>query len=252
MQSPPKPTVALCLVVFNELGGCKIDVPQLPKEHFNQIYAVDGGSKDGTVEYLESQGIPAYRQPKRSLNAAYHHAVERCECDNLVIFFPKGTITPTCTAEISRLLASGHDLVVASRSIPGAVNEEDAHFFKPRKWGVGALSWTASILWRREGWRIRDVLHGVKGFRVAAFKRMQISEIGVTIDLEMTVRAYRLRIPRAEFPVSEIARPHGETNFKIWPTAKKLGKFLLHELVHDLPEEPAKVSDFAKVSATNK
>ena len=92
------------------------------------------------------------------------------------------------------------------------------------------LSHVSSILWRREGWRIRDVLHGVKAFTVDAYRRMQVSGSGVTIDLEMVVRAYRLRISRMEVPVHEQARLHGQTRFKIWPTGKRLGSFLVNEI----------------------
>jgi hypothetical protein len=79
-----------------------------------------------------------------------------------------------------------------------------------------ALGLFAALLWRREGWRVRDILHGVKGFTVAAYRRMQVSESGVTIDLEMVVRTYRLRVHRIEFPVHEVGRPHGETKFTVW------------------------------------
>ena len=63
--------ITLCLIVWNELEGCKIDVPRLPRNDFFEVIAIDGGSTDGTVEYLESQNIAVYRQPKRGLNAAY-------------------------------------------------------------------------------------------------------------------------------------------------------------------------------------
>jgi hypothetical protein len=97
-----------------------------------------------------------------------------------------------------------------------------------------ALSVVAALLWRREGWRVRDVLHGVKGFTVDAYRRMQISETGVTIDFEMVVRAYRLRLRRIEFPVREVGRPHGETKFPVWPTGKRLAMFLLSEFSRKL------------------
>jgi len=42
---------------------------------------------------LESQGIPVLRQPKRSINAAYAHAVALCKTETLVIFFPKARLT---------------------------------------------------------------------------------------------------------------------------------------------------------------
>lgn len=60
--------VSLCLLVWNELEGCQIDLPCIPMDEFDEIYAVDGGSIDGTVQFLESHGIPVYKQPKTGLN----------------------------------------------------------------------------------------------------------------------------------------------------------------------------------------
>jgi glycosyltransferase involved in cell wall biosynthesis len=45
--------LSLCLLTWNELEGCKIDVPNSQRKHLEEVYAVDGGSTDGTVEYLE-------------------------------------------------------------------------------------------------------------------------------------------------------------------------------------------------------
>src|SRR5512141_2319728 len=88
--------ISLCLLVYDELAGCKLTVPHLPREAFAEVYAVDGGSRDGTVAYLASQGIPVYPQPRRSINAAYACAVDHCKSDALVIYFPKGTLDPAC------------------------------------------------------------------------------------------------------------------------------------------------------------
>jgi glycosyltransferase involved in cell wall biosynthesis len=220
----------LCLLVFDELAGCKADVPRLPRDAFDDVYAVDGGSTDGTVAYLESQGIPVHKQPKRSLNAAYAYAVELCKTEGLVVFFPKGTLDPACCLTMAQKLREGLDMVVASRNVPGGRNEEDHKLIKLRKWGVSVLAVTTSLLWRREGWRIRDVLHGVKGFTVSAFRRMRIAEVGVTVDLEMTIRAYRLRLSRAEFPVVECERNYSKSSFPIWRTGKQLARCLVREL----------------------
>lgn len=232
--------MTLCLLVFDELAGCQRDVPGLPREAFDDVYAIDGGSRDGTVEYLEAQGIPVHRQAKRSINAAYAHAVELCQTEGLVVFFPKGTLDPACCLTMAEKLREGCALVVAGRDLPGAHNEEDDRWLKPRKWGVRALSRVASLLWRREGWRVRDVLHGVKAFTISAYRRMEIAEVGVTVDLEMVVRSYRLRLPRVEFPVVERARSYSHSRFPIWRTGKRLGWFVLRELLRKPPAgEPA-------------
>lgn len=224
-------TISLALLVRNEVSGCRIDVPNLPRGHFDEVYAIDGGSTDGTVEVLESAGIPVYRQPRPSLNYAYHHAVEKSKCDATVVFFPKGTIPPEQLLRCRPLLESGNDLVIASRMIPGSHNEEDDRIIRVRKWGVLALSLVCSMLWNTEGNRIHDVLHGVKGFENSAFRAMQVSQIGVTVDLEMVVRAYRKHIRRCEFPVTETARQHGASSFPIFKTGKKLLMFLLSEFI---------------------
>jgi glycosyltransferase involved in cell wall biosynthesis len=205
-------------------------VPKIPREAFDEIYAVDGGSTDGTVGYLESQGIPVYRQPKKGLNAAYFHAVERCKCDAIVFFFPKGTSPTTDLLKFRPLFEAGYDLVIASRNISGGNNEENGHFIKPRKWAVLSLAVLAGLIWRREGYLVRDVLHGFKGFTASAFKKMAPRDYGLSIDIEMVVRAYRLRLKRIEFPTIEKPRSYGETHFRFLPTGVILAKYLWHEL----------------------
>jgi glycosyltransferase involved in cell wall biosynthesis len=222
--------ISLCLMVWNEFEGCTLDVPGLPRRAFDEVYAVDGGSTDGTVEYLTAQGIPVHRQPKKGLNAAYVHANEISTCDAVVVFFPKGSTPPEDLLKFRPLLEQGNSLVVASRQIAGSRNEEDDRWFRPRKWMVRALALLTAALWRREGYWVRDVLHGFKGFSRVAFSKMDVLDHGLSIDIEMVARAYRLHLPRAEFPCSERARLHGETHFKAWPTGKKLLAYLWFEL----------------------
>ena len=222
--------ISLCLIVWNELQGCQTDVPKLPRDEFDEVFAVDGGSTDGTVEYLESQGIPVYRQPKRGLNAAYVHANEMATGDAVVVFFTKGTLPTDDLRKFRPFFEQGYELIIASRQTLGSVNEEDEHFLRPRKWAVLGLAAAAAIVWRREGDWVRDVLHGFKGWNRSAFNRMKILDVGLSIDIEMVVRAYKLHIPRIEFPTKEISRGYGETHFKIWPTGKRLLAYLWFEL----------------------
>jgi len=222
--------ISLCLIVWNELQGCKTDVPHLPRTHFDEIFAIDGGSTDGTVEYLESQGIAVHRQRKRELNGAYVHANAIANGDAVVVFFPKGTLRISDLLQFRPLLEKGSELVIASRQLSGSVNEDDTQFWRPRKWAVLGLAATASLIWRREGAWVRDILHGVKGWRRSAFDRMKVLDTGLSIDLEMVVRAYKLRIPRMEFPTMEVSRAYGGTHFKFWPTGKKLLRYIWFEL----------------------
>jgi hypothetical protein len=88
----------------------------------------------------------------------------------------------------------------------------------------------AALLWWREGYFIRDVLHGFKGFTLSAFKQMAPVDYGLSIDIEMVVRSYRLRLKRIEFPTREKSRQYGDTHFKFLPTGVKLAQYLCCEI----------------------
>jgi len=57
--------VSLCLIVWNELLGCQTDVPNLPLDEFDEVFAVDGGSTDGTVAYLRAREYLSIVSPRR-------------------------------------------------------------------------------------------------------------------------------------------------------------------------------------------
>lgn len=222
--------VALCLITWNELEGCKHDIPLIDREQFEQIYCIDGGSTDGTVEYLKDQGIPVYTQTAKGLNQACKDGVDRCDCEALVFFHPKGSVPVKDTYRFREYFEQGYELVVASRMEKEAHNEEDDKLFRPRKWFVLGLGFLANILFRREGNRVKDVLHGFRGVKKDSFLRMDISDMSPSIDIEMVCRSYKLKMSRIEFPTMENVRISGESHFKAFPTGKKLLKYILWEI----------------------
>jgi hypothetical protein len=104
------------------------------------------------------------------------------------------------------LFENGIEFIVASRMIQGGRNEEDSHLLKPRKWFVLFLAVLAALLWRREGPLMWDVVNGFRGATKRAFQKMEIRGLGCTVDYEMVIRSYKLRLPRAEFPTAEMPR----------------------------------------------
>jgi len=226
-------TVALCLITWNELAGCKHDVPLIDRTQFDQIYCIDGGSTDGTVEYLEEQGIPVYPQSAKGLNQACKDGAEKCTCDAFVFFHPKGSIPVEDTYKYRAYFEQGYDLVVGSRMMKESRNEEDGKLLKPRKWFVLALGQFASMLFRKEGYKVRDVLHGFRGMKKDSFMSLNISDMSPSIDIEMVCRSYKLGLKRIEFPTKEQSRVAGTTHFKAIPTGKKLLKYIFWEIKRD-------------------
>lgn len=234
--------ISLCLMTFNELPGCMNDLPNIPLNEFNEVYAIDGGSTDGTIEYLEGMGISVYMQPAPSLNYAYIYANQIAKHEAVVVFFPKGTINPLSLLKFKPFFLQGYELIIASRKIEGASNEEDIYLFRPRKWASMGLSILLSRIWQSNGNKISDPLHGFKGWKKDIFSKFEISPNGISIDLETTINAYRNNLRIIEFPVKESVRLHGETHFKFWSTGRKLLKTLIKEMNRE-----SKISLFKKI-----
>ena len=66
--------VGLCLLTLDELQGCRNDVPNLPLDAFDEVFALDGGSTDGTVEFLQEQGIQVVDRIPLQMEPNVHNA----------------------------------------------------------------------------------------------------------------------------------------------------------------------------------
>jgi len=202
-------TVALCLLTWNEIDGVHHDVPLIDKSKFDQIYCIDGGSTDGTVEFLEDEGIAVYRQTAKGLNQACWDGAERCTCDAFVFYHPKGTVPVADTYRFRSYFEEGYEFVVARRNMKGARNEEDSRLIRPRKWFVQCVGLAARILFKREGNTVWDALHGFRGMTRAAFLAMPKTDGKCTIDIEMVCQSYKQKTKRIEFPTTESTRLGG-------------------------------------------
>jgi hypothetical protein len=128
------------------------------------------------------------------------------------------------------LLRGGSEFVVASRMIPGAVNEDDVKFLKWRKWANQAFAILANILFAHGGNRTTDVTNGFRGITCEAWDRLQLTSKDLTMDYQMVIRALKAGVPITEFPTKEGHRVAGATNFASLPTGIAELKMVWREL----------------------
>ena len=50
-------TVTIFLPTLNEIEGLKVMIPRIKKSWYTDLIVVDGGSTDGTLQYLKKQNI---------------------------------------------------------------------------------------------------------------------------------------------------------------------------------------------------
>jgi len=82
--------VTLLILTLDEIQGVREIMPQLNSEWCDQLIVVDGGSKDGTLEYLQEKGYSVILQKQPGPREAYLDALEHVDGDIIITFSPDG------------------------------------------------------------------------------------------------------------------------------------------------------------------
>ena len=117
--------VSLVIPVWNEIIGMKQIMPKVKREWVDQILFIDGGSTDGTLEYLKEHGYEYYIQKKRGLRAAYMEAMPLIRGDVILTFSPDGNSIAELIPQCLEKMKEGHDMVIVSRYADGAKSYDD-------------------------------------------------------------------------------------------------------------------------------
>lgn len=119
------PSVTLLIPTYNEVDGLKLVLPRIDRTLFDDIFIIDGGSKDGTVEYAIEQGIRIATQLRKGIGAAVIDAIATIKTDYVIEFSPDNNCIPEQLADIVAKIRDGYEVVVVSRYLPPAKSEDD-------------------------------------------------------------------------------------------------------------------------------
>jgi glycosyltransferase involved in cell wall biosynthesis len=226
--------VTLCLLTRNERECLEIVFPTIPPPGpaagYDAIVAIDGGSTDGTVEFFRDRAVPVIGQSQRGRGDAFLQAFQNCDADAWIFFSPDGNEDVADLPKFKPLLEAGADIVIASRMMKGAVNEEDQHLLRPRKWANNAFNLLANAFFRRKGPFITDSINGYRAITCDAARTLRLDALDYTIEYQMTIRALKHRLNIVEFPTIEGQRVAGDTGAPSIPTGIRFLKRLWVEL----------------------
>ncbi len=116
----------LLVPTWNEYESMVEIMPLVDTSLFHQVLVVDGGSKDGTIEYSRAQGYEVHVQRQRGLRAAYREAMELVTGDVVITFSPDGNSIPQLIPDLVAKMREGYDMVIVSRYLPPAKSQDDA------------------------------------------------------------------------------------------------------------------------------
>ncbi len=223
-----KRKISVILPTLNEAEGIRILLPAIRALDAEEIFAVDGGSTDGTVALLQKGGIEVRRQQSKGRGGAIREGIEMAKHEVIVIFSPDGNEDLRDIPKLLDLLVGGVDLVIASRFLPGSRNEEDDAALPLRAWANRFFTWVANRCWNR-GPYVTDTINGFRAIHRRVFKRLGIDALGFAIEYQMTIRAMKLGLMIREIPTQEGNRMGGVSKASSMSTGIEFLRFLVRE-----------------------
>lgn len=228
-----KPTIALVLLTYNEIDGITKLLPEfknLNELNVDEIFAVDGGSTDGTLDEYKKYGVDVCQQTSRGRGEAMRLARQHSKCSHLVFFSPDGNENHKDIPKFREYFERDYDLVIASRMMEGSRNEEDDQFLKLRKWANNTFNLCANLFFRKSGPYITDSINGFRGMKTGLLDELKLDAIGYTIEYQMTIRSFKTGKKIVEFPTYEGNRIGGETKAYAIPTGLRFLALLFREI----------------------
>ncbi|MEW6482919.1 MAG: glycosyltransferase family 2 protein [bacterium] len=214
--------VTLLVFTLNEREGMEKIMPKIKKEWVDEIIVVDGGSTDGTIEYVRENGYSVIIQKKRGLRNAYIEALECSTGDIIITFSPDGNSIPELIPPLVEKMKEGYDMVVVSRYLKGAKSYDDDIITAFGNWMFTSLinliyraKYTDAIVmfraWKREIFKELD-LDKEETYRTE--ERLFHTTVGV--EPLLSIRAAKRKLKIAEIPGDEPPRMGGKRKLQIF------------------------------------
>jgi glycosyltransferase involved in cell wall biosynthesis len=169
-------TVTLLALTLNEIDGVKAILPRIPPGLVDQLLVVDGGSTDGTIEWVREHGYAIHVQTRKGIRFAYLEALPLIKGDVIVSLSPDGNCDPAVLPRLLAKMREGYDMVIGSRYLDGARSEDDDLVTAFGNW---LFTRTVNILY---GARYSDVMVIYR-----AFTRSLIYELGLDRESSYTL-----------------------------------------------------------------
>ena len=214
--------VTLLALTLNEIEGVKVILPQIDPSWVDQILVIDGGSTDGTIEWVRDNGYNVYIQKRSGIRYAYFETLDLLDGDIIVTISPDGNCAPEFIPALIDKIREGDDLVIGSRYLGEAKSEDDDAVTALGNWMFTRI---VNIL---HGGKYTDALVIYRAFRKDLIYQLDLHRgdayelperlFGTTVSWEplMSVRAAKAGKKISELPVGEPPRIGGERKLQVF------------------------------------
>jgi glycosyltransferase involved in cell wall biosynthesis len=230
-------TVTIFMATLNEIDGLREIFPRIDPEWYDEMIVIDGGSTDGTVEFLKERGITVLPEERKGVVNAYNLGFARSSGDIFIPFQPDGNCIPELIPVLIAEARKGYDIVFVSRYLPPAKSVDDGLI---TGFGNRMFRYIINILFRCH---CTDPLGGYRAYRRGSVLKMRLntqpdeSALRYRFDLLNTwevggvIRAAKLKLNTKEIPGDEPARIGGVSTISIIWNGSMVVAQILYELV---------------------
>ncbi len=217
----------LIIPTLNEIDGVKAVMPQIDRTWCDEVIIVDGGSKDGTVEWLRENGWRVILQQKRGMGEAYREAQAVTTGDVIITFSPDGNSLADRIPALIAEMRKGYDLVIVSRYLKGAKSLDDDFLTS-----FGNFLFT-SIINFCFGGKYTDTLVIFRAYKRDLVKQLNIEANQMTYEVQISIRAAKAKLKIGEIPGDEPNRIGGERKMSPFGTGLEVLKEIVHNIFFD-------------------
>lgn len=197
-------TTTLLIFTLNEIDGMKAIMPKIDKNWVDRILVVDGGSTDGTIDYMDENGIEYFIQKEAGTGAAFCEALEKINTDILICFSPDGNSKVEALLPLlDEITATCADIVIATRYGQRAKSYDDDLVTRFGNWMFTSLF---NFLYNT---KLTDVLVMYRAYKVDKLRKFNIQPTSDAWGTQILARAAKKQFIIAEIPSDEPKRIGG-------------------------------------------
>ncbi len=194
----------LLVLTMNEIEGVKLIMPRIKNEWVDEILFVDGGSSDGTREWLRERGYKVVNQRSKGVCGAYWEGIEAATGDVIIPFSPDNNSVPEVIPALVMKMREGYDMVIASRYLDGAKSYDDDPVTAFGNW---MFTKAVNVLF---GGRFTDSLVMFRAFRKGVVAELGMDEKRRPVfEMQLCIRCAKQKYSVAEIAADEPKRIGG-------------------------------------------